>query len=49
MLLDPTGYGMVEITRPLGTYQITLHGQWIVLGAEALAPGAVTVGVAWPQ
>ena len=49
LLTDSTGYARMQIAEPLGTFQLTLNGQAIVLGSGATAPGGLTGGLSWQQ
>ncbi len=45
------GYAFFHIPFPLatGTPQVTLNGQWLVVGTGASAPGALSGGLSWPH
>jgi hypothetical protein len=43
------GYASFDVPVPLaiGTSQVTLHGQWLVLGSGEMWPGALSAGLTW--
>lgn len=44
------GYAVVELPLPVGSaLGVTLHGQWLVWGAGATAPGALSDALSWPH